>query len=182
MLAHAIESYVSVKANPFSEMLSEKAITTVGKCLLALKENIGNHEARKDMSFASMIMGMNLKDVGTALPHRLQYPVGAATDSSHGAGLIALYPSWISHEYHYSAEKVSRAMKLLADKDVIDADMAKEAMIKFLSDIGTRRTLTGLGIEENSPHSLAQRVTGNIKNDSLSVEEGIIERIYSESM
>ena len=32
VLAHAVESYVSVKSNIFSEMLSEKAIEIVTEC------------------------------------------------------------------------------------------------------------------------------------------------------
>ena len=65
VLAHGAESYLAVKANPFSEMLSEKAIRIAGECLPILWNQPAHPEAREKMCFASMLMGMNLANVGT---------------------------------------------------------------------------------------------------------------------
>ena len=102
VLAHAVESYVSVKSNRFSEMLSREAIHIVGECVNNLREDLQNKAARDKRCYASMIMGINLANIGTCLPHRMQYPIGAITDTSHAAGLAALYPSWIMYEYDYN--------------------------------------------------------------------------------
>ena len=98
VFAHAAESFCSANANMFSEMLSETAIKTAGDSLRRLKADLDDHEARGRISYASMIMGLNLLNIGNCLPHRMQYPVGSATGTSHAAGLIALYPSWIGNE------------------------------------------------------------------------------------
>lgn len=47
VLAHAVESYVSVKSNIFSEMLSEKAIEIVTECLPEIKADPTNVQARE---------------------------------------------------------------------------------------------------------------------------------------
>ena len=116
VFAHAIESLVSLKANAFSEMLSLEAIRLAGENLARLADNLYDKEARRQMSFASMIMGINLAVVGTALPHRMQYPAGSASGTSHAAGLLALYPAWLEAEYKYSHEKLDAAASALSGK------------------------------------------------------------------
>ncbi|MGP8312058.1 iron-containing alcohol dehydrogenase [Enterocloster aldenensis] len=116
VLAHGIESFLAVKSTPFTEMLSEKVIRIVAEQLPVLYKNLDNRAARESMSYASMLMGINLANAGTCLPHRMQYAIGAATDTSHGAGLAALYPSWIMHEYEVNPVKVSHVLFALSKK------------------------------------------------------------------
>ena len=177
VLAHAVESYVAVKANLFSEMLSEKAIRIVGESLSILKKDLDNHEAREQMAFASMIMGMNLANVGTALPHRMQYPIGMETDTSHGAGLIALYPSWIQHEQEVNPKKVQMILEWLGLKNTSASDGFKDLQERW----GISYTLQSLGIEKNRLSTLAEQVTGNVANDKLASCPGIINTILEES-
>lgn len=177
VLAHAVESYVAVKANLFSEMLSEKAIKIAGKSLSVLKKDLDNHEAREQIAFASMIMGMNLANVGTALPHRMQYPIGIETDMSHGAGLIALYPSWIQHEQEVNPKKVQMILEWLGLKNTSASDAFKDLKERW----GISYTLQSLGIEKNRLSILAEQVTGNVANDKLASCPGIINTILEES-
>ena len=105
VLAHAVESYLSKASNYFTHILSEQAIAIVAKELPALAGDINNHAAREKMSYASMIMGINLGNASTVLPHRMQYPIGALTDTSHGTGLATIYPAWIDLTYSYAENK-----------------------------------------------------------------------------
>lgn len=182
VLAHAVESYVAVKANMFSEMLSEHVIKTAGEALLKLADALDDHDAREKMCFASMLMGINLANVGTALPHRMQYPVGAATDTSHGAGLIALYPAWMKHEYEVSKDKINNVLKWLNYEPADSGLQAKEVMKDIKQRLGIDYSLQTLGINEDMLADLAEAVTGNIANDCLSQQQGIIEIILKESL
>ncbi len=182
VLAHAVESYVAVKSNIYSELLSEEAIRIVGEYLPKLIADSDNQEARKKMSFASMLMGLNLKNVGTGLPHRMQYPIGALSDSSHGAGLMVLYPSWIINEYEVSPVKVKRALELLGYKNVNDAVDAKGKIEDFINKIHTNQSIRDLGVIQVDEIELAQMVSGNIKNDPLGSKEGILEKIYKDAL
>lgn len=178
VLAHAIESYISKAATPYTEMQSEYAIQIVGKYLPRLAHNLEDAEAREKMSFASMIMGINLGNASTCLPHRLQYPVGAHTDTSHGQGLAALFPAWMHYEYKYSGDKLKKVMKLLAGADCRnEADMA-EVMNRFISDLRLPLSLREIGITESMIGQMTDEVTGNIQNDPASQEKGIIKEIY----
>lgn len=181
-LAHAIESYMAVKANSWSNMISEKTIKTVGKNLLLLMENIENHEAREAMSYASMIVGINLANVGTCLPHRMQYAVGAKTDTSHAAGISALYPAWIQRQYEVSENKVKDIMYWLTGKKILSGKDAREEMAEFMRKISVLKTLTDLGIKKEDLPELTKQVTGDISNDRLSKQKDIISSIYYDSL
>lgn len=178
VLAHAIESYIAVKANLFSEMLSERAVRYAGENLRILCQNIDCHEAREKMSYASMIRGWNLANVGTCLPHRLQYPVGAATDTGHAAGLIALYPSWIEQEYEVSAHKINEVFGWLKLQEADTASQAAEIFREFLRELGIFRTLAGLGVGEHQIKTLAEEVRGALSNDPLAERPDVVRIVY----
>lgn len=184
VLAHAIESYVAVKANLFSEMLSEKAIRLVGENLTLLSRNPEDHEAREKMCYASMIMGINLANVGTCLPHRMQYAIGAATDTSHAAGLIALYPAWLMHEYSVNEGKIRQIMTLLRGSEARTGtpERVRNNFADFLEQISVGRSLTDLGIRVEMLKELTGQVTGNLANDPLATEAGIVEQIFKDAM
>lgn len=178
VLAHAIESYISRAATPYTEMQSEYAIGIVGKYLPRLADNLQDTEAREKMSFASMIMGINLGNASTCLPHRLQYPLGAHTDTSHGQGLAALFPAWVRYEYRYSGEKVERVLRLLVDKDCPDAESAADGVDSFLKTLQLSVSLREMGVEKTQIEAMVKAVTGNLQNDPAAQEEGIIRSIY----
>ena len=182
VFAHAAESYCSLNADMFSEMLSEKAIKYAGEALRKLKADPDDHSARERISFASMIMGINLLNTGNCLPHRMQYPVGSATDTSHAAGLIALYPSWISHEFDVNKEKVNDILAWLGLDRASDTEQAKSVFKAFLDELEISRTLTDLGLDVGTASGLSEQVTGNISSDRLSEIPDIINTIYMESL
>lgn len=181
VLAHAVESYVAVKANFFSEMISEKIIRIVGEALPKLRQNLDDHDAREKMCFASMIAGMNLATVGTCLPHRMQYVIGAKTDTSHAAGLVALFPAWIYHEFAVNEEKVNMILQCLGQNKACNSAEAKSEMRNFMEPLGLNDTLQSLGIKENEILELAGQVKGNIANDPLATKVGIMDDIFRES-
>lgn len=182
VLAHGVESYLAEKANSFSEMLSEKAIRIAGEYLPALQDKPDYHEGREKMCFASMLMGMNLANVGTCLPHRMQYPVGAATDTSHGAGLIALYPAWIRYEYEVNQEKVRDVLQWLTGIRPENGQQAQQGIELFLRKINLRYTLRNLGITKNMAEELCSQVTGNLQNDKLAEMPYAVKKVYEDSM
>lgn len=182
VLAHAVESYVSVKSNRFSEMLSREAIHIVGECLNNLREDLQNKAARDKMCYASMIMGINLANIGTCLPHRMQYPIGAITDTSHAAGLAALYPSWIMYEYDYNKKKINDIFKWLSLGEAGDGTHAKIKMKKYLEHLGLGYRLQDFGINYDKVKELSEAVSGNIYNDKLSEKKNIINTIFEDSI
>lgn len=182
VFSHATESYLSVKATAFSDMLSEKAIRNAGCYLRRLSEDLDDTEARDAMSFSSLLMGMNVRDIGNCLPHRMQYPVGALTGTSHGAGLAALYPAWIRYEYEVNRERVNDVLGWLGYGKAATGGEAERMIRDFINGLGLNRTLTGLGIRNMGGEELAGMVSGDLKNDRLGEVPGICAKIYDGSM
>lgn len=182
VLAHAIESYVSKVASPFTKILSEQVISTAGKALMELEKDIQNKEAREKMSYASMIMGINLGNASTAMPHRLQYPLGAYTKTSHGSGLAAIYPTWIYYEYTVNSETIRKVLEQLTGKEPANAEQASGLMKDFLKQLQLPVSIRELGVKENMLSILAEDVSGNLANDPLAETENIIYKIYERAM
>lgn len=183
VLAHAIESYISKAASPYTQMQSEYAVQIVGEMLPRLTLDINDIDARNYMSYASMIMGINLGNAGTGLPHRLQYPLGALTDISHGLGLAALYPAWIDYEYKYSKEKLKKIMGILIGKNICSRDDCTSTMFAFLEFLNLPTSLQMLNIEMGMEQidEMAGAVSGNLLNDPASQEDDIITKIYTKA-
>ena len=181
VLAHAIESYLSLAASPYTQMLSEYTIQIVGIYLPRLAVSLNDTEAREKMSFVSMLMGVNLGNASTCLPHRLQYPLGAHTDSSHGAGLAALFPAWVEQEVKYVPDKIKKVITLLKGQKTDKTEYLAETIRQFIKSLGLPTSLQELGVEEAQLYQMAAEVSGNIKNDPLAQEEGIILRLYKKA-
>lgn len=181
VLAHAMESYVSKASSPYTRMQSEYAIKTVGKMLPRLVLDLKDTEARADMSYASMMMGINLGNASTGLPHRLQYPLGAVTDTSHGMGLAALYCAWADYEYRYSGEKVERMISILAGEDIRGKDECLGRMREFITLLKLPGCLQELGVDKAQLRDMAAAVSGNLLNDPASQEADIVAKIYEKA-
>lgn len=180
-LAHAIESYLSKRANLHSENLSLQAIRLIGENLPKLNHNLDDHEAREKVSYASMLMGMNLYNVGNCLPHRMQYPIGALTGTSHTVGLAALYPVWIGEEYKAIPHKVEDIFKNMVGNIPHTPIEAKEFMVCFLTKLGIYNTLNDLGIGKQNVSMLVDKISGDLSVDPIGTQKNICGGIYQES-
>ncbi|MDE7322292.1 MAG: iron-containing alcohol dehydrogenase [Lachnospiraceae bacterium] len=178
VFAHAMESYLSKAASPFTQMQSEHAARIVGEMLPRLVLDMQDIEARKYMSYASMIMGINLGNASTGLPHRLQYPLGAATDTSHGKGLAALYTAWVHYEYLYSEQKTEKLMRILMGKDIRGREECTSAMHAFITSLKLPTSLRDFNIKEEQMDDMARAVSGSLFNDPAAQEPDIIRKIY----
>ncbi len=178
VLAHAMESFLSKASSPYTRMLSEKAIKLVGENLPRLAIDGCNQDAREKMSFASMIMGINLGNASTCLPHRLQYPVGAYTNTSHGSGLAALYPAWLYYESDVSLNSLKHIMNLLGFNQVDNKDRIVMTFVSFLKNLDLPVALKEIGVQKQQIDVFIDGVTGNIKNDPVGTQDEIIKKIY----
>lgn len=181
VLAHAMESYISKVSSPYTQMQSEHAVKIVGEMLPRLVLDLKDTRAREAMSYASMIMGINLGNASTGLPHRLQYPLGAYTDTSHGMGLAALYSAWIDYEYRYSQEKVERMMSILVGEDIHGKKECIHTIEEFITLLKLPRSLTAMGIDRAQLYNMADAVSGNLLNDPVSQEQDIVMKIYEKA-
>jgi alcohol dehydrogenase class IV len=80
-----LESFVSVKASPFTDALCESALPPAGRALAAsCKDGAGDIEVRAAMSYASLVSGITLANAGLGLVHGFASAIGGFCRAPHG--------------------------------------------------------------------------------------------------
>lgn len=83
-LTHAIEAYISKRAQPITDALSLKAIRLISGSMRQAWANGENIEARTDMMIGASIAGMAFSNSSVALVHGMSRPIGAYFHIHHG--------------------------------------------------------------------------------------------------
>jgi alcohol dehydrogenase class IV len=110
------------------------------------------------MALAATFAGMAFSNVGVALVHALEYPVGGATHCSHGAGNGLLLPHVMRFNKPAREERMARVGQLLGAAPTADAAIA--AVERLSADIGIPRRLRDLGAREDQlPQFAAKAIT-----------------------
>lgn len=91
-LCHAIESYISKKANFLSETVSLCAIKYIWENLPIAYSNGENLKAREKMLYGSFLAGLGLANAGVTAVHSISYPLGGTYGVPHGIGNGLLLP------------------------------------------------------------------------------------------
>ncbi len=82
--SHAVESFISIKSNPYSELYALKAIEIFGKHKELLFSDQIDLTSLKNFIRASTYAGVAIAQAGTSLPHALGYPVTFRFNVPHG--------------------------------------------------------------------------------------------------
>lgn len=92
-LCHAIECYISAKANPFSDLFSMQALRLIFENLEAACDDPQALEAKEKMLQAAFYAGVAITCSGTTAVHALSYPLGGRYHIPHGvANAMMLMP------------------------------------------------------------------------------------------
>ena len=84
-LTQLIESYVSIKANPFTDALAISGLRAARDGLLPWYEGTGDAQAaRAKMAYAALVSGITLAQTGLGSVHGLASPLGAFYPIPHG--------------------------------------------------------------------------------------------------
>jgi len=91
-LTHAIEAYVSRKANPLSDAFALAAMKTIWANIHRVCAEPGDREAREQMMLGSMLAGHAFTNASVALVHGMSRPIGALFHVAHGLSNAMLLP------------------------------------------------------------------------------------------
>ena len=94
-LTQLIEPFVSVRANPMTDLFCLEGIRRAAGSLRRAFLNGLDAEARCNMAFASLLGGLALANAGLGAVHGFAAPIGGMFPAPHGAVCAALLPAVI---------------------------------------------------------------------------------------
>jgi alcohol dehydrogenase class IV len=189
-LTHAIESYVSRRANPFTDGLALTAMRTISAHLRRAYADGTDDAAREAMMLASMQAGMAFSNASVALVHGMSRPIGGHFHIAHGLSNAMLLPAVTRFSASSATARYAdcaRAM-MLADELVTD-DIATAALVDELhtlcrdvevptpSAYGIARTDWDKRLEVMATQALA---SGSPANNPRVPDRGEIVELYRE--
>jgi alcohol dehydrogenase class IV len=205
-LTHAIEAYTAVDnaafplpagersvyqgRHPMGDIMAEKAIQLIGANLRRAVADGQDLDAREAMALGATLGGLAFSNVGVALVHAMEYPVGGAVHCSHGAGNGLLLPWVMRFNLPMRRPEFARIAQLLgADTTSLDEQAAAErgvaAVEQLRADIGIPLRLRDLGVRREQLRPFAEKAASiqrilRVNPRPVSVEEveGIYETAY----
>ncbi|TDG00684.1 iron-containing alcohol dehydrogenase [Paenibacillus piri] len=90
-LCHAVEAYLSRKANPLTDALALAAARDLSANMLRAYEHGGDLAAREKMMTGAMIAGAAFSNASVALVHGMSRPIGAQFHVPHGISNAMLF-------------------------------------------------------------------------------------------
>jgi alcohol dehydrogenase class IV len=137
-----LESYVSIKSNPFTDVLAWSGILAVKEGLFAAwegKEPAASH-GRGAMAYAALISGITLAQVGLGSVHGLASPLGAYFPIPHGVvcGTLVSAATEVNTKAMQEREPDNKALAKYAQVGRLLTDQAE------MDDVTARLSLTAL--------------------------------------
>lgn len=153
-LTHAIEAYVSLDSNPFSDALAIEAIRLIHDNLLLAVKDGRNLEARYHLLVASSLAGMAFDNALVGCVHAMAHALGGQLDVPHGLANSILLPHGLEYNLREAEEKMQKlSLSLGIGKTAEDL----VAWVKELGNsIGLPVSLKELGIKETQLPAIAE--------------------------
>jgi alcohol dehydrogenase class IV len=128
-LTHALEAFVSKRANPFSDALAVSAMALIGRHLRTAYAEPRNAAAREGMMLGASQAGLAFSNASVALVHGMSRPIGAHFHVPHGLSNAMLLPAVTRFSVSGAEERYAEASRRIGLADERDADASAAAKL-----------------------------------------------------
>jgi len=191
-LTHAIEAYVTRKANPLSDALALSAARRISRHLLRAYRDGSDREARYEMMVGATEAGMAFSNASLALVHGMSRPIGANFHLAHGLSNAILLPTVLDYSVDSAPERYARlAAEMGAPVDGLDASDAARCTVDLVTRLCKELnvpTLTGVGLDAGRVMEMAPRmardavISGSPANNPRVPTEAEIVELYRRAL
>jgi alcohol dehydrogenase class IV len=149
---HALEAFVSKRANPFSDALALAAMDLIGKNIRTAYAEPDNRAAREAMMIGATQAGLAFSNSSVALVHGMSRPIGAHFHVPHGLSNAMLLPAITRFSIHGAEARYARAARVSGfaadrDSDTVAAAKLVSGLEKLNEDLSVPSP-SGFGIQE----------------------------------
>ena len=161
-LTHAIEAYVSVKAQSMSDIFCLSAIKLISRNLRQAWINGKDIEAREKTMFGALQAGIAFSNSSVALVHGMARPVGAYFHVPHGASNAALLGVVTDFSLTGNPTRYAHIAKAMGEdisglSDLEAAQSGAKAVKRLIKDIKVP-SLRELGVDKEKLDKFAPRM------------------------
>ncbi|MBN8891578.1 MAG: alcohol dehydrogenase [Rhodospirillales bacterium 70-18] len=128
-LSHALEAFVSKRANPFSDAQALAAMALIGANLLTAYHQPDNAVAREAMMLGAMQAGIAFSNASVALVHGMSRPIGAHFHVPHGLSNAMLLPAVTRFGLGHAAARYAAAARAIGFATAADSDETATARL-----------------------------------------------------
>ncbi len=151
-LTHALEAYVSRRANPFSDALALAAMELIGRHLRTAYHEPGNPAGREGMMLGATTAGLAFSNSSVALVHGMSRPIGAHFHVPHGLSNAMLLPAITRFSVAGAEARYAEASRRIGfagsgDSDAVAAGKLVTGLAELNAELGVP-TPGGYGIDE----------------------------------
>ncbi|WP_259275613.1 bifunctional acetaldehyde-CoA/alcohol dehydrogenase [Micromonospora chalcea] len=167
-LTHAIESYVSVYANDFTDGLALHAVRLIfGNLARAVRQGAADPVAREKMHNAGTIAGMAFGSAFLGIVHAMSHTLGATFHVAHGRTNAILLPhviryngtvpskltGWPRYETYRAPQRfadIARTLGLPAATDAEAVEALATAIERLRDEVGIEPSFAAVGVDERA--------------------------------
>ena len=177
----AIEAYLSVKAQPLTDVLALNAMRKILRFLPEAYKNPGNKRARKELAVAALEAGICINNSSVTVIHGMSRPLGAQFHISHGMSNAILLMTCLRDLYadaEEKFEKIARHFKLLDGMSFLDQleELVNVCDVPRLRDCGVEKAKFLELLPKMAADAIASGSPGNAPKEYT--DEDII-RLYT---
>jgi alcohol dehydrogenase len=158
---HAIEAFLNVNANPYSDVLALDAMKRIVTYLPVAYENGEDMEARTNLAWASTEAGITETLTGVIANHALEHGLsGFYPEITHGLGLCITGPYLFEYIFDHAYERLAIVGREVFGVYETDDRKAGRIAIKKLRDFqemfGLNKRLSELGVKKEDIPKMAE--------------------------
>ena len=159
-LTHSLESYLSVRANPYSDGIALQVISTVAAFLPRAVADGSDIEARAELLLASHIAGVGFSHTGLGLVHGIAHPLGSQFNIPHGLALCIVIEAVLRFNLAARQGRIARVAFALGVGDTAastahNAEAAITGIAALAARVGMTGPLSKFGVTPEALPSLA---------------------------
>ena len=184
-LCHAMECYLSKKANILSDMYAVASMKLIADSLYTSYVDPKNIEARWNMLLAANYAGSCITLSGTNAVHAMSYPLGTMFHIPHGQSNAMLLPAVMEYNLAAFPEKTRKVAIIFGyderQTELSCKDYVAQQLHELLGQLEITSSLASFGVHPEDASRLAENAYANrrlMDNNPVDLSEEVIQSIY----
>ncbi len=134
-LTHAMEAYIGLAKNPYSDSCSLRAVELIAQYLPGVMKEPHDREARLQMSIASHLAGIAFSNSMVTMVHTIGHCIGAVCKIPHGVCMSILLPYGLAYNMHRSNTQIGELLLPLAGPELYRATAPENRAEQVLASL-----------------------------------------------